>query len=170
MTSRNLAKTILFGVIASLILVTSADLTPAWAIQCAPYARSISGLDLHGAAWTWWASADGRYERGNAPRIGSALVFKKLKGMPSGHVAIVTAVMSSRLIKVNHANWVHHGRQGRVETDVAIYDESPNNDWSQVRVWYAPVRDLGVKVYATYGFIYPVGASGRAPDRWRSES
>ncbi|HYB08975.1 MAG TPA: CHAP domain-containing protein [Alphaproteobacteria bacterium] len=170
MTSRNLAKALAFGVSTFVFLVTSSELTPASAIQCAPYARSISGIDLYGAAWTWWASANGRYERGNTPRIGSAIVFKKLKGMPSGHVAIVTAVESSRLIKVNHANWVHRGRQGKVETNVSIYDESPNNDWSQVRVWYSPVHDLGVKVYATYGFIYPMGVSSRVADKWRTSS
>jgi surface antigen len=33
-------------------------------------------------------------------------------------------------------------------------DVSPANDWSKVRVWYAPVADLGTAAYPTNGFIY----------------
>jgi len=33
-------------------------------------------------------------------------------------------------------------------------DVSPRGDWSQVKVWYDPIRDLGNTVYPTYGFIY----------------
>jgi hypothetical protein len=31
---------------------------------------------------------------------------------------------------------------------------SPVGDWSMVKVWYDPIRDLGTSVYPTYGFIY----------------
>ena len=31
---------------------------------------------------------------------------------------------------------------------------SQDGDWSQVKVWYDPLRDLGGSVYHTYGFIY----------------
>jgi surface antigen len=37
---------------------------------------------------------------------------------------------------------------------VTVIDVSPAGDWSQVKVWYDPVRDLGKTVYPTYGFIY----------------
>ena len=35
-----------------------------------------------------------------------------------------------------------------------MIDVSAAGDWSQVKVWYDPVRDLGKTVYPTYGFIY----------------
>jgi surface antigen len=128
---------------------------PAWAVQCGPYARMISGFDLYGSAWRWWSEADGQYDRGKAPEVGAALVFKQSPRMPSGHVAIVTKVVNARVIKVDHANWSpSRGHKGTVEKDVSVVDESPNNDWSQVRVWYGPIRDYGLKVYPVYGFIY----------------
>jgi len=169
MTSHKLANAKLFiSIVASFYLLSS--LAPAWAIQCAPYARDISGINLYGAAWTWWGSASGRYQRGKEPRIGSALVFKRLKGMPSGHVAVVTRLVSARMIEVSRANWAHHGRAGNVETDAAVFDESPTNDWSQVRVWYSPVQNFGAKIYPTYGFIYPPETVGQAIDRHDTES
>ena len=33
-------------------------------------------------------------------------------------------------------------------------DVSPDGNWSQVKVWYDPSRDLGGSTYETYGFIY----------------
>lgn len=162
MTLRKHARLITGVIVATFIIGSSAIPIPAWAIQCAPYARQISGIALHGAAWTWWRSAGGQYERGNRPEVGSALVFKKSQGMPFGHVAIVTEVVNGRLIKVNHANWVHRrGKSGKVEHDTAIFDESANNDWSVVRVWYSPIHDYGSKVYPVYGFIYPDGQGER---------
>ena len=35
-----------------------------------------------------------------------------------------------------------------------MVDVSATGDWSQVKVWYDPVRDLGNTVYPTYGFVY----------------
>jgi surface antigen len=150
MTGRRLA-TASIGVALALFL----SLQPAWAVQCALYARAVSGFDLYGAAWTWWRSADGQYARGNQPQPGAALVFKQSRGMPSGHVAIVTAVVNARVIMVEHANWSRiRGRKGGIEKNIAVVDESPANDWSEVRVWYRPVDDYGNKVYPVYGFIY----------------
>lgn len=145
------------GILTAAFIILSFSIpVPARAIQCVPYARQFSGIALYGAAWTWWRSASGQYERGNRPEVGAALVFKKSKGMPLGHVAVVTEVVNNRLIKVSHANWVHRrGKTGKVEYDAAIFDESPNNDWSVVRVWYSPIDDFGFKVYSIYGFIYP---------------
>jgi surface antigen len=150
MTGRRLA-TAGIGVALTLFLILSS----AWAMQCAPYARAVSGFNLYGAAWTWWRSADGQYARGNQPQPGAALVFKQSRGMPAGHVAIVTAVVNARVIMVEHANWSRiRGRKGSVERNVAVVDESSANDWSEVRVWYRPVNDYGNKVYPVYGFIY----------------
>jgi hypothetical protein len=35
-----------------------------------------------------------------------------------------------------------------------MIDVSDDGDWSQVKVWYGPIENLGGKVYPTYGFIY----------------
>jgi surface antigen len=121
-------------------------------LQCAPFARAFSGIQLFGAAASWWNQAVGKYTQGRAPKPGSVLVFKALSSMRSGHVATVTQIMSDRIIKVTHANW--GGMKGRVERDVTVIDASPNNDWSQVRVWYSPIGGIGTKAYPTYGFIY----------------
>ncbi len=150
----------------TLVLVTASVVGSgaAWAMQCAPYARDISGINLHGSAWTWWQAADGQYGLGNRPQIGAALVFKKSRTMPSGHVAVVTGIVNARAITVDHANWVSRGvLRGSVEKDVEIVDESPNNDWSQVRVWYAPTREFGTKIYPVYGFIYPASQGKSVP-------
>ncbi len=121
-------------------------------LQCAPFARAFSGIQLFGAAASWWHQATGKYSEGSAPRPGSVLVFKALSSMRSGHVATVTQVVSDRIIKVTHANW--GGMKGKIERDVTVIDTSAKNDWSAVRVWYAPIGDVGTKAYPTYGFIY----------------
>ena len=43
--------------------------------------------------------------------------------------------------------------------DVTVIDVSPAGDWSAVKVWYDPNRDLGGSTYATHGFIYPDAAA-----------
>lgn len=121
-------------------------------LQCAPFARAFSGIQLFGAAASWWNQAIGKYTQGKAPKPGSVLVFKALSSMRSGHVATVTQVISDRIIKVTHANW--GGMKGRIEHDVTVIDASANNDWSAVRVWYSPTASVGTKSYPTYGFIY----------------
>ena len=39
-------------------------------LDCAPFARALSGLRLSGPAADWWPQADGRYVRGRTPSIG----------------------------------------------------------------------------------------------------
>lgn len=128
--------------------------------QCAPFARLVSGLQLFGNAGTWWGQADGRYERGAAPKTGAVLVFKAAGQMRVGHVAMVSQVVDARHIKVTHANWSPiNGSRGQIETDVDVVDVSPANDWSEVRVWYAPLQALGTTAHPTYGFIYQDAAA-----------
>src|SRR6185312_5873693 len=74
-------------------------------MQCVPYARQVSGIDLRGDAWTWWVQAGGRYERGKKPRPGAVLVFKKTRALPLGHLSVVTAIVHAREIMITHANW-----------------------------------------------------------------
>ena len=123
--------------------------------QCVTFARMFSGIQLFGDAWTWWNQALGKYTTGTAPQAGSVLVFKRSGVMHDGHVAVVSRVLTDRIIQVTHANWsVIDGGRGKVEKDVTVVDVSPRGDWSLVKVCYDPVRDLGYTVYPTYGFIY----------------
>lgn len=128
---------------------------PAQALQCVPFARIESGIGIRGDAWMWWNEAAGVYERGQAPRVGSVLVFKRHGSMRLGHVSVVTRVVSSREILVDHANWGSgRGSRGRISTHVGVLDVSPANDWTEVRVWNDGIRDFGTGNYPTYGFIY----------------
>jgi surface antigen len=132
--------------------------------QCVPFARMISGIQLFGDAWTWWQQAAGKYAEGFTPKTGSVLVFKPSGVMSKGHVAVVSQVLTDRIIQVTHANWsVIGGTRGKVERDVTVVDVSPRGDWSQVKVWFDPAGDLGNTVYPTYGFIYQsTGAAARS--------
>ena len=120
-------------------------------LECAPYARQVSGIQLRGEAYSWWEQAAGRYAQGSVPRPGSVLVFRRGGRLGSGHVSVVERVLSDREITVTQANWVPrlitHGEP--------VVDVSPGNDWSAVRVWWAPTATLGRTAYPTYGFIGP---------------
>ncbi|MDE1916357.1 MAG: CHAP domain-containing protein [Sphingomonadales bacterium] len=119
--------------------------------QCAPYAREVSGISLFGAAGGWWAQAAGVYARGETPRVGSVLAFRATRAMPSGHVATVSKVVDERHVLLDHANW---SRPGMIEHAALAEDVSEKGDWSQVRVWYAPIHALGMRAAPAYGFIY----------------
>ena len=124
-------------------------------LQCVQFARMFSGVQLFGNAATWWKQALGKYARGFTPEAGSVLVFKASGVMHDGHVAVVSQVLTDRVIQVTHANWsIIDGHRGQVEKDVTVVDVSPTGDWSQVKVWYDPTHNLGNTVYPTYGFIY----------------
>ena len=73
--------------------------------ECVPFARAASGIQIYGDAWTWWGQADGKYKRGDTPRIGSVVVFAKTARLPFGHVAVISRVVTSRVVLVTHANW-----------------------------------------------------------------
>lgn len=124
-------------------------------LQCAPYARQISAVKIHGDAWTWWGQAAGRYERGNDPEVGSVMSFKKTARNPFGHVAMVSAIVSDREVLLTHANW---SRRGGIERNVRAIDVSAAGDWSEVKVWFAPLGGLGTSTYPVNGFIYGDGA------------
>lgn len=117
-------------------------------LQCVPFARENTGIELTGNANTWWDSADGVYERGAKPEVGSILNFRATGRMRMGHVAVVTNVIDSRNIEIDHANW---GR-GQISRNITVVDVSPNNDWTAVRVGLNS-GDYG-SIYPTYGFIY----------------
>lgn len=117
--------------------------------QCVPYARGLSGIDIRGNANTWWTQAAGQYPRSSAPAVGSVMVIQS-SGL--GHVAVVTRIVSDRVVLVDHANW--HGRE-EVAVGVPVRDVSPDNSWSQVNVWWLDTNQWGTKTYYVEGFIYP---------------
>ena len=129
------------------------------ALECVPYARQVSGIQLRGEAYSWWEQAAGRYGRGSVPRPGSVLVFRRSARLGSGHVSVVQRVVSDREIVVTQANWVPR----RVARDEPVVDVSPGNDWSAVRVWWAPSLALGRTAYPTYGFVGPAPAKRSGP-------
>jgi surface antigen len=123
--------------------------------QCVPFARLMSGIQIFGDARTWWRQAAGRYETGFTPKAGAVLCFRPTGRMRLGHVAVVSQVLTDRVIQITHANWsLIEGDRGHVEKNVTVIDVSPTGDWSQVKVWNDPSGNLGSTVYPTYGFIY----------------
>jgi surface antigen len=130
--------------------------------QCVPFARLMSGIQIFGDAHTWWQQAAGRYQTGFTPKAGAVLCFKPTGRMRLGHVAVVSQVLTDRIIQITHANWsIIDGARGQVEQNVTVIDVSPSGDWSQVKVWYDPSRNLGATTYPTYGFIYQDAAASR---------
>lgn len=123
-------------------------------IQCVPFARAATGIELKGNATNWWDAADGVYERGNRPEPGSVLNFRSTGRMRLGHVAAVVAVVNSREVEIDHANWAGPGvPKGRITRGISVVDVSDDNDWSAVRVELGRSGEYG-SVYPTYGFIY----------------
>jgi hypothetical protein len=123
-------------------------------MQCVPYARRVSGIDLTGNAYTWWNEAAGRYARGHTPQAGSVLNFRNNSRMHLGHVAVVTEVVSPREVLVTQANWGGPGYgRGGISAGVSVVDVSPSNDWTAVRVALGHTEKYG-SVYPTFGFIY----------------
>jgi len=121
-------------------------------VQCVPYARNHSGVNLFGDAGSWWDQAAGHYTRSSEPSLGSVLVLTGYAGPHRGHLAVVIAMDSPRQIRVDHANWFN---DGRIYRDDPVVDVSPDNDWSEVRVWNARDNVLGARTYLVRGFIGP---------------
>jgi len=121
-------------------------------LECVPYARKLSGIQIRGNAWTWWAKATGRYERGAVPEPGAVMVWSKTKRLRQGHLAYVVAVLNEREVLVHQSNWLN---RGRIHRYTPVRDVSKNNDWSVVQVWYTPGQRYGSGRYPIYGFVYP---------------
>lgn len=123
-------------------------------LQCVPFARAASGIEIKGNAANWWDSASGVYARGQAPESGSVLNFRSTGNMRLGHVAVVTRVIDSREIEIDHANWTSAGAsKGGISRAIPVIDVSEDNDWSSVRVGLGHTGGYG-SVYPTFGFIY----------------
>ena len=126
--------------------------TPSKPLQCVPYARSRSGVALFGDAGSWWAKADGRYAKSATPLLGSVIVLTGYAGPGRGHVGVVSKLVSEREIRLDHANWLG---DGAIYLDDPVADVSPENDWSEVRVWNPRTSGWGTKTYLVEGFIGP---------------
>jgi CHAP domain len=154
------------GIILSLLLVAAPAAALNEGLQCVPYARALSGVIIYGDAHTWWGQADGKYDRGNEPKIGSVLAFPPHGNMRLGHVAAVRDIIDERNIVISHANWsTIGGVRGHIEEDVRAVDVSEDNDWSRVRVWYTPNEALGSTEWPVHGFIYPKQKRGESEAR-----
>ena len=75
--------------------------------------------------------------------------FRATSGIPLGHVAVVSDIVTDREIVVNHANW----HRNKVSLKMGVKDVSKHNDWTLVRVESQPGR-YG-NFYPVSGFIYP---------------
>ena len=155
---RVLAPIFGMGALALTLLAPAPASAQYW--QCVGYARQATGVEIRGNANTWWEQADGRYARGTTPREGAVMAFKANRGMPLGHVAVVTRIVSDREVLLDHANW---SRGGRIEHGVRAVDVSDAGDWSAVKVWYGPIGDLGTRINPVAGFIYADQIEAPAP-------
>lgn len=160
--------------IIPILLVLQAIMMPAPAkandyLQCVPFARELSGIKIYGDAHSWWDQAAETYQRGTIPVEGSVLSLPSHGSMRLGHVAVVRKIIDDRTILISHANWSPiNGRRGQIERRVAAKDVSQANDWSLVRIWYAPIGKLGTTVFPVNGFIYPAQQTQKASRQWAS--
>ncbi|HEX2761344.1 MAG TPA: CHAP domain-containing protein, partial [Rhizomicrobium sp.] len=120
------------------------------ALQCVPYAREHSQVKIFGDAWTWWTQAAGKYERGASPASGTVMVLYNYAGPNHGHVAVVRKIVSSREIRIDHANWLN---DGSIYVNNPVVDVSAANDWSAVKVFNIQTGAWGSKIYPVQGFI-----------------
>ncbi|HJW42760.1 MAG TPA: CHAP domain-containing protein, partial [Rhizomicrobium sp.] len=112
-------------------------------LQCVPYARQHSGVNLHGDAYTWWDKAAGLYARTNSPLLGSVLVLNGY-ARRRAHVAVVSRIVSPREIRIDHANWLD---DGAIYVNDPVVDVSENNDWTMVKVWNIRTGSWGTRTY-----------------------
>jgi hypothetical protein len=121
-------------------------------LQCVPYAREHSGVNIFGDAYTWWDKADGKYLRGTLPEPGSVMVLNNYAGPERSHVAVVRQLVGPREIRVDHANWLD---DGSIYVNDPVVDVSATNDWSAVKVWNIKTGAWGGNIYPVQGFILP---------------
>lgn len=125
-------------------------------LQCVPYAREVSGVQIFGNAHTWWVQAQAKgYKRGAKPKKGAVMVLSKTSRLRYGHVAVVKNIIDSRNIEVTHSNWGSDRETRRmIYNRMRVVDVSDKNDWSAARFWNYPSSSYG-SIYAVSGFIYP---------------
>lgn len=125
-------------------------------MQCVPYVRAHSAVAIHGDAYTWWEKAAGVYQRSAAPTQGAVMVMVGYAGKNRAHVAVVRRVVTPREIRIDHANWLN---DGAIYVNDPVVDVSPDNDWTEVKVWNIRSASWGTKTYSLKGFIGPGSAN-----------
>jgi len=135
--------------------------TPPTPLQCVVYARARTGINIHGDAAVWWEKAAGKYARGSQPLLGSILVLTGYAGPHRSHLAVVTSMISDREIRIDHANWFD---DGTILKNDPVIDVSPDNDWSEVRVFNPRTDAMGGRTYLVQGFIGPGRGDPRVAD------
>ncbi len=122
-------------------------------IQCVPFARAHSGIDIRGDAYTWWDQARAaHYPTSSNPSTGAVMVLAGYSTPEHAHVAVVRRIVSSREIRIDHANWLNNGA---IFMDDPVADVSPDNDWTRVLVWNVQTHAWGTHTYNVTGFIEP---------------
>jgi hypothetical protein len=119
-------------------------------LECVPFARRESGIEIYGDAGRWWDLAGQRYRRTDRPAMGGVLVLRGYAGAARGHVAVVRRVTAPREIVVDHANWLN---SGEISLNVPVRDVSQAGDWSAVQIWHVPGGHWGARTYSVQGFI-----------------
>ena len=168
------SATLIRNAIVPILLVVQAVMMPTQAraneyLQCVPFARELSGIQIYGDAHSWWDQAAGKYQRGAMPAEGAVLSLPSHGAMQLGHVAVVREIVDDRNILISHANWSPiNGKRGQIERRVAAQDVSARNDWSLIRIWYAPIENLGTTAFPVNGFIYPAHQTEPDGRQWAS--
>ena len=78
------------------------------------------------------------------------MVFSGSKRLKSGHVAVVTNIVSPREIRVDPNSCIS---KGEIDHSTPVMDVSTANDWSKVRYGTRVPAPLGSRIYAISGFI-----------------
>lgn len=123
---------------------------PLHRLFCVEYARMRSGMTVFGDAKQWWTGARNLYARISHPVEEAVMVFAGSARLKRGHVAVVSHIVSAREIRVDQANWQN---EGEIDHETPVLDVSPDNDWSEVRVWDMRSSTFGSHVYAIRGFL-----------------
>jgi len=146
---------------------------PGISCQCVDFVIDNGWHDFNnsGNAKNWFAAAPGRgYATGHSPQVGAVLVWTGDIGAGAGHVAIVTRVISSTEIRIDHANYALNGAMDqKIYRDIGVKDASGGN-WTKVKTWYSATNDRnnvvwGSNDYSVYGFIYPKGMEMKMPTK-----
>ncbi len=128
-------------------------------LVCVPYARTRSRITLHGDAYSWWEQAKAAYQVASTPQSDSVIVLSAKPAQGDGRLAAVTRVVSAREIRVDHASW---SGDTTIYLNEPVIDVSPDNDWSQVRVWNSRAQQFSPATYALKGFLVAAAGSGGA--------
>jgi hypothetical protein len=82
------------------------------------------------------------------------MVLNNYAGPNRAHLAVVRKIVDAREIRIDHANWLD---DGAIYVNDPVRDVSPDNDWSQVRVFNIDAGAWGGRTYSVQGFIGPGG-------------